>query len=153
MSAAASSSLLSANSARARNVSAFASPARACAFFGSSRSARSYSPSASATLPDASAVSPCDERRSTSQRDTLPPEQAVTPVASATAIANAALLLLMDAMSEEEPRDICDHPRGRAEEQLREHRSRDGRDDEIQQHRLDVRFGPLTDRGLIGDQR
>src|ERR1700682_2604857 len=112
MSAAASSRLLSLNSARARKVSAVASPARACAFFGSRRSARSYSPSASATLPDASAVSPCDERRSTSQRDTLPPEQPKVPAASAKANAKAALLLLMDAMCEEEPRDIRDHPRG-----------------------------------------
>src|SRR5580700_9851446 len=133
MSAAASSSLLSVNSARARNVSARASPARACAFFGSSRSARSYSPSASATLPDASAESPCEERRSTSQRETLPPEQPVMAQANTSAAASATRLMLVDAMREEEPRHIRDHPRSRAEQQLREQRSRDGRDDEIQQ--------------------
>src|SRR5450755_266711 len=121
MSAAATSSLLSTNSACARNVSAFARPARAWTFFGSSRSARSYSPSASATFPVLSAASPWDDRKSTIHRATLPPAQAVSIAASVATTAKdaiGALLILVESVTEEELRDIRDHPRGRAEYQL-----------------------------------
>src|SRR5579872_1078389 len=129
-SASASSSLLLMKSSLARRKSTLAKPVRAWPFFGSSRSARLYSFSASLRLGRASARSPCELRRSTIQWVIDCAQPLVLSASSATSI-TATRLNVLQTMVHQESGHRDDEVGGRPKQQLRQQRARHRADDEI----------------------